>query len=558
MGKRKVTVEVLAAVPGADEIAVQREFRPEVQEKLKRGPEQLGTIGPIVELLLDRGWKLDQIMFGRKEWYVPKRPSEATKREKRQSFEGFPCDITVFDKPGNLGDYKHVLIIFEGKTPDEEKGVTQLETLMSLEPNAKLGVWVNSGDPTAPAVFLYRQPDGLLQKRALVGDLPHAGQKISPKEKALTYNDLDSPTPEGLMRVLENLLDHVVARDNNVTRREEQLDQLCNVLLLKLESDKRAKSDPSRPVMFGPQESARSTADHLREEFRTFVDVYPDVFALEKDRELRLDDDSLLACAQSLGRLSLLDLNASTVALGFQVLRSAALKQKEGQYFTPSPVIRAGVKLLQIKWDDLILDPACGTGGFLVEGMLQMQQSRPNAREVSRWAQTHLFGIDKDAIAIKLTKAIMQIMGDGSAHCVRGDSIRVAKWKTDYQHLCTPHFEDGRYSVVVTNPPFGQNLTVDAQDSRAAGLDIAQKDDGSYQDLEIGLLFLNRAYRWIRKGGRIGIVLPETYFFSTQYKFVWGWLKGKLAPRVVANIPMEAFQGFCRAKTNFYVFEKIG
>ncbi len=47
-------------------------------------------------------------------------------------------------------------------------------------------------------------------------------------------------------------------------------------------------------------------------------------------------------------------------------------------------------------------------------------------------------------------------------------------------------------------------------------------------------------------------------FFSSEYSFVLGWIKPRLRPTIVANVPMEAFQGFCRAKTNFYVFEKIG
>lgn len=555
MSKRKITVPVHAV--GDKELVVERRLRPEVEEKLKRGPEQLGTVGPIVQLLLDRAYVLEQIQFGRKEWYVPKRPSEATKREKGQSFEGFPCDIAVFDAPENFGDFRHVLFIIECKTPDEEKGVAQLETLLSLEPAAKMGMWANSGDPTAPGVFLYRTPDGFFQKRSLVTDLPYPGHAISPEERTLAYADLDTPTPEGFLRVLEDLLDHVVARDNNVTRREEQLDQLCNIVLLKLESDKRAKGSPKKPVLFGPRTNAHITAEHLREAFKKFVDVYPDVFTTEKDRELRLDDGSLMACAQSLGRLKLLDLNVTTVSLGFQVLRSAALKQKEGQYFTPQPVIRAGIKLMQLTWDDLVIDPACGTGGFLVEALLYMQSVMKDHHEAARWAQMRIFGIDKDAIGVKLTKAIMQILGDGSAHCVRGDSIRSYRWLMDYPRLNTPDFADGRFTAVVTNPPFGQNLTVDGADARAAGLDIAQMPDGSYRDLEIGLLFLNRAWKLLKKGGRVGIVLPETYFFSSQYRFIWDWMDGKLKPVVVANIPMEAFQGFCRAKTNFYVFQKI-
>ena len=69
---------------------------------------------------------------------------------------------------------------------------------------------------------------------------------------------------------------------------------------------------------------------------------------------------------------------------------------------------------------------------------------------------------------------------------------------------------------------------------------------------------LQRAHQLLKTGGRLGIVLPETYFFSTSYRFLFDWMKGRLKPLIVANVPMEAFQGFCRAKTNFYIFEKIG
>ena len=151
----------------------------------------------------------------------------------------------------------------------------------------------------------------------------------------------------------------------------------------------------------------------------------------------------------------------------------------------------------------------------------------------------------------------MQIAGDGSAHCVRGDSIRTYNWGQDFPHLQHPAFKDGRFTVIVTNPPFGQNLKVPAADSRLARFELAKRGGENYTDLEIGLLFLERSYRLLKKGGRLGIVLPETYFFSTVYAFLFDWLKPRFRPLVVANIPMEAFQGFCRAKTNFYIFEKI-
>lgn len=190
------------------------------------------------------------------------------------------------------------------------------------------------------------------------------------------------------------------------------------------------------------------------------------------------------------------------------------MKQGEGRYFTPQAVIEAGVRSMQIEWDDIVIGPACGTGGLLIETMLEIRRTcrHMDSEGLWEWAQTHVFGIEKDPIAVKLIKAIMQIAGDGSAHCVRGDSVRVHGWGPDFPHLADGRFQDGRYTVVVTNPPFGRNLRVNASDLRLSGLDIGLREGGTYRAIEIGLAFLQRAWQLLRVGGRVGIVLPETYF----------------------------------------------
>lgn len=541
-------------------IKVDKQLRDAVAAKLRDTPEQNIVVGPLVLFLLAQGWQFNQIIFGKSEWRVPKTPSQATRREKQQSYDGFPVDIAVFDSVKHVGDYRHLLFIVECKQPDENAGISQLEAYYAVEPHAKLGIWANSPDPSAVAAFLYRQQDRALLKQRKVNDFPRPGEAIKPEAQRLTFNDLIEPTEATLRRTVSDLLDKVVITDSNVTRREDQLDQLCNLILLKLESDKQGKSDSKAPVFFRPMESHSRTATLIRSRYSQFVDLYPGVFTTEKDKDLTFNNETIAACVDELSGLRLIDLGVSTIAVAFQVLRSEALKQGEGQYFTPQAVIEAGVRLLNIKWEDIVIDPACGTGGFLVEVMLDMARRHPQMAEseLSRWAQTHVHGIEKDAIGVKLTKAIMQIAGDGSANCVRGDSVRIHNWTRDFPHMNDRKFRDGRFTVVVTNPPFGQNLKVSADDSRFAGLDLAKVGNGNYVDLEIGLLFLQRAHQLLKIGGRVGIVLPETYFFSSNYEFLFNWLKPRLRPQVVANIPMEAFQGFCRAKTNFYVFEKIG
>ena len=150
----------------------------------------------------------------------------------------------------------------------------------------------------------------------------------------------------------------------------------------------------------------------------------------------------------------------------------------------------------------------------------------------------------------------MQILGDGSAHCVRGDSVLTHTWESKYPHLLTNSFKNGRFTKVFTNPPFGAPLKIKYKDAKKSGLSITEYVDTG-KDIELGLAMFNRCYDLLKDKGRLCIVLPETYFFSPSYKFVRDWVKDRLKPICAANVPMDAFQGFCRAKTNLYIFEKI-
>ena len=252
--------------------------------------------------------------------------------------------------------------------------------------------------------------------------------------------------------------------------------------------------------------------------FSEFVDVYPDIFVTQSDKEIRFDNSTIHEVVERISKYNFIDIGADTISIAFQVLRSAALKQEEGQYFTPKQVIQAAVKLMDLTLEDIIIDPACGTGGFLVQALIELKERYPEKeKEISRWAQLHLFGIDKDAIGIKLTKAIMQILGDGSANCVRGDSVLTYTWTDKYTHLLTNSFKNGRFSKVFTNPPFGAPLKIKYSDAKKSGLSIADKVMAG-KDIELGLAMFNRCCDLLKDGGQMCIVLPETYFFSPFYQ----------------------------------------
>ncbi|MCY7381530.1 MAG: SAM-dependent methyltransferase [Microcoleus sp. CAN_BIN18] len=527
--------------------------------------EHTETRLPLIDKLIKLGWDKNQLQY-EPEWRVPKSPSEAGRREKGQSFKSFPIDVAIFDHPSNFGEYQHLQIIIETKAPNINEGINQLEIYMALEPYVLLGIWTNGADTS----LVYRTPDGKFDTQKK-GVLPKPTDSLIRATKTrLTWKDLDEPSTADLKKTFSRLLNIVVSRDTLSTRRDDQLNNLCNVLLAKLEGDKIAKYSPSAPVPFQVWDSDIDTAKKVKELFAGMRIAHSDLFLSDVDKNINLDDHTIHACAYEISKFKLRDTSISVISEAFQIFRTSSLKSEEGQYYTPYPVIRSAIKLLEIKPSDKVLDPACGTGGFLLESFRQLIENHPamSDGDTKSWANRHLFGVDKDRINVKLTKAIMLTIGDGSTNTYLGDSIRKHLWRTSFQELQTA-LTPNSFTCIVTNPPFGKGLTVSKVDAKAAGFTISRKpkktDGGTfefskaiYEDREIGILFLERCYDLLAKGGRLGIILPETYMFSSSYAWLRSWLEGKLELKGMLNIAMEAFQGFCRAKTNFYIFEKVG
>lgn len=318
-------------------------------------------------------------------------------------------------------------------------------------------------------------------------------------------------------------------------------------------SDSNASDSPGQPVAFQLASSETETAYIIRKQFDDMHLLRTDIFTETQDDELVLDDHTIHQAVYELSPLKLMDMAPDAISSAFQVFRRANLKAGEGQYFTPRRVIESAVRVMEITRQDKLVDPACGTGGFLIEAYRSVaaRSTGPTAQANARtFAHKQIWGADRDSINVKLARAIMVILGDGSANIHVGDTLAEHRWKDDYPHLQQP-MKDDSYTAVITNPPFGQRLKVSAADARRNKYTIANAaaggGQGRYVTLEVGLIFLERGYRLLVTGGKLGIVLPETYFFSPAYRWLPKWLEGRLELRGVLNIPMEAFQGFCRA-----------
>ena len=525
--------------------------------------ELIGTLGKL-------GWNSDQIRW-KPEWQIPDTPHELTKRERGQRFNACgSCDIALFEDDSQ--EWHALRVVVELKAPDIDAGRSQLIRYLSNEPMAKMGYWSNGSSHLA----IYKTPDGDWIEVEGAGPPRPDDDLTGPAKAPISWSSMAEPTEAELVGAFKRLLDVVVARDTRSTRREGQLREMTHILLTKLDSDSTALMEGEEvPVSFrvyGSGEKAISaTADRVRASFKNLYAQRRDtIFARDDTDEIRLDDETIYQAVVELSRFRLLFVGAEVVSKAFQVLRSKALKSGEGQFLTPQRIIRPCVMAMDIQVQDKIIDPACGTGGFLFEALHQvaekLHRSHPGKHAVAnqlltKWANERCYGVDVDDIGVKLTRTLMLALGDGSTHTLIGDAIASDRWREHYPQLTAP-LRDGQFTAVLTNPPFGEKLKVKAAAARRAGYSISKAAGAirrkGHVDLEIGLIFLERAWRLLRVGGRVGIVLPETYFFSHKYRWLPDWLEGRLELRGIINIPMEAFQEFCRAKTNFYIFQKVG
>jgi hypothetical protein len=523
------------------------------------------------------GWKAGRLRW-KPEWPVPATALDLTKREKGQRFVACGrADLVAF--ADDSGAPHALQVIFEFKQPSIDGGRQQLQRYLASEPVVRMGYWTNGR--ASLAIYKSHTNDWIHVENA---PLPHPGDDLTaPPAQPPTWSDLVEPTEAQLAAALSRIARTVVITDTRSVRPEDRLREILHVFLVKVESDNLASAAKSqgKPVAFrvyGDRATmVKVTANAVREQFKQyFKKQRTRIFDRDDGDELRLDDATIFAIVDTLAPWRILGDRVDVLAKALQVFRADAMKSGEGQFLTPQRVIRPCVTAMEITSADKVIDPACGSGGFLIEALRQVQErvfpGKGDAWRVVKYANDNLYGVDKDPLGVKLTRAVMVAMQDGSTHVLLGDAVRRHLWRSDFPELEQALGEprgDGRiaesFTVVLTNPPFGEDLKVSAADARAAGFTITraaarQGTDAKKEhvDLEIGLIYLELAHRLLQVGGRVGIVLPETYFFSHSYRWLPDWLAGRFELRGMLNIAMEAFEEFCRAKTNFYIFEKVG
>lgn len=210
-----------------------------------------------------------------------------------------------------------------------------------------------------------------------------------------------------------------------------------------------------------------------------------------------------------------------------------------GEFYTPRPVIRFIVQQVAPKLGEIVLDPACGTGGFLVEAyekILPAVKTVPQRRASER----NLRGIEKKPLPYLLGMMNLLLHGVSQPQIVRGNALA---------RPITQVRKSERVDIVVTNPPFGGEEEKAIQTNFPEGTRTAETDR----------LFIQLVERVLSEGGRCGMVVPNGFLFGDG---VDARIKQRLLQNcnlhTIVRLPPGVFAPYTDIPTNLIFFEKSG
>ena len=341
-------------------------------------------------------------------------------------------DVAIFESAKYRRSEEHVRILCECKKPDEKSGLRQLKIYLDREPHAKVGIWFNGIDHK----IIYKTQDGY-QEAPAGTRIPGPDDSLSPNDQpsVLTYQTLREA--QSLVPVFRRIRDRLAAQDTNVNRDEEILPDLSSLLLLKILDEQAHRFTVDAPLQFQTKgRSRKETASHIRTFLNREVKKHADIFGQSGVR-IAIDADSIAYTVEQLQSYRLLANDMDAVSTAFQVLRGRAYKGEEGQYFTPPSVVHIAMAAINPGLNDRIIDPACGSGSFLATALnavvdrlkhLAGENSPDYATGKRDWSTQNLYAIDKDAVSVRLSKAYLSLLGDGSTHVFKFDALRPSHW----------------------------------------------------------------------------------------------------------------------------------
>ncbi|MEZ3453114.1 MAG: N-6 DNA methylase, partial [Oscillospiraceae bacterium] len=384
----------------------------------------------------------------------------------------------------------------------------------------------------------------------IIADLPKAYGK--PQEFRFykgTDNDIKEVEREDLISAIKKC--HQTLWGGGRLSPPAAFGELCKLIFVKI-SDEQKPRKKGEPYQF--QIKTHEPSSKLAERINTLYDEQkkkdPEVFT----ESIKVDDRVLRTVVSHIEAINLNKTDLDVKGVAFEQFMDGFFKGDFGQYFTPRPIIEFCVKMMKPENDWNVLDPACGSGGFLLHALDYMRNQAGDYYDKGTvdyfkywhdFASKHLFGIEINDEIARVAKMNMIVHDDGHTNVISHDALD----SIDKMNSHNRGFKKDRFDLILTNPPFGSTINKTEKpylSSYELGKTQNAKGKEKNRDRQSSeVLFIERIWEFLKAGtGKAAIVLPDGILTNSSSQYVRDFILEKFQLLAVVSLPQCAFAHF--------------
>ncbi|EFT0415326.1 N-6 DNA methylase [Campylobacter upsaliensis] len=407
----------------------------------------------------------------------------------------------------------------------------------------------------------------------LINDIPPYGGN-APIWKYLRNSensDIKGITPGELEALLKKI--HNYLWNGGKRNPAEAFSEFSKIIFTKIMDEKIAEYDPDYKLEnYEFQKNRDEDKFALENRIKGLYQKYKEKDSNVFDNALILDADEIKFLVENLESISLSETDLDIKGKVFQKFFADFFKGTAGQYFTPLNIVRFMVECFDLRQNDLVLDPSCGSGGFLLQTLQYMQEKSKKLdgeynqkRFWHSFAEKNLYGIEISGGISQTAKMNMIIHDDGHTNVITADGL------DSFENFIKKNnkFQKNTFNFIFTNPPFGSSIPASKpyfEDFSFAKsevhfidkiIDKKSPKDLSTQKSEI--LFLERYFEFLKEGGIVACVLPDGILTNSSLQNVRDYLLERFYLLASFSLPQHTFSNYgAGVKSSILVLKKKG
>lgn len=342
-------------------------------------------------------------------------------------------------------------------------------------------------------------------------------------------------------------------------------DEWSKLLFAKVIDERTTPTGQPRRFQVGSNETTASVANRLHQLFGDSCNEDPSIFP--DGIRINLPDRKIFEIVDSLQAISFTGTDVDNIGVAFESFFGSVFRGELGQYFTMRQLARFTVAMLDIDHNHFVLDPTAGSGGFLLEVLLQVwhavnrdfygQSAEHILRIKTDFALTKVYGIEIHDVLARICKINLLLHHDGPTN-IEGDRSCLDANFTN-PRLAAPR---GRFHRVVGNPPFGDEVPEGDEDHLGANTLSSFAVAESRGSVASEQVILERSIRFLEGGGRLGLVLPDGLLNNqgeiSNCPHVRRYLAQEGFIEAIVSLPDHAFRkSGAQNKTSILFFRKF-